>query len=169
MYPFDRTERDDLEDRVARLLGDGDYSTWTTAELRRALVDLRSVPAPKPQAPIPASRPSPLAWSAPDYFVRDGVLMARRVATDHTGRVHLRDTRAPQRVIWEGRSMTASSLRRYLMTGSWEKSPAKPFRAVVWDGVRARHLGYFATVEERDAVVLTWRFTRVSPRYTAQT
>jgi hypothetical protein len=161
MYPFERTEKQELEDRVALLLGDGDYDTWTTAELRQALANLqgrRSIPAPR--SPLPASRPSALAWSAPDYFVRDGVLMARRVATDSIGRVHLQDTRAPQRVVYDGRTMTASVLRRYLMTGSWSKGPTKPFRAVVRDGAKTKHLGYFATVEERDAAVLTWRLTR---------
>lgn len=166
MYPFERTEKQELEDQVARLLGDGDYDTWTESELRQALVNLqgrRSIPTPKPLAHFARTRPSPLVWSDPDYFVRDGVLMARRVATDSTGRVHLQDTRAPQRVVYEGRTMTASVLRRYLTTGSWSKGPAKPFRAVVWDGAKTRHLGYYSTPEERDAAILTWRLTRVSP------
>ena len=156
--PLDLSHREQLEDEVARILGDGDYYAWTDAELRAALLKAKT-PA-KPADPVASLRPSRLVWSEPDYTVREGVLWSRRVATDPTGKVHVQDARAHQRVVWEGRSVSAIALARYLSTGSWARGVARPFRAVVRDGARVTHLGYFATREERDAVVLTWKLNR---------
>jgi hypothetical protein len=60
-----------------------------------------------------------------------------------------------ERVLFEGRTRSASIVAHYLTAGEWVKRIPKPrrIRAVVRDGARVVHLGYFATVAERDAAV----------------
>jgi hypothetical protein len=156
----DLTEKDTLEDEVASILGEGYYDTWTIEELR-AVVSRHQKPAEPAPAHVPLARAKidRLAWGEPTYYVKDGILWMRREAHDKVGKVHVQNTRAPQRIAWEGRIVSAASLMRYLLTGSWDKQ-VKAYRAVVWDGLKTRHLGYFANREERDAAVLTWKLNR---------
>jgi hypothetical protein len=159
-YPIDLYPREQLEDCVAEILGEGFYDTWTDSELEAVIAkhQRQAIPAHAP-APLARARVDRLAWGEPTYYVKDGILWMKREARDKVGKAHVQNTRAPQRIAWEGRIVSAASLMRYLLTGSWNK-PVKAYRAVVWDGLKTRHLGYFATREERDATVLMWKLNR---------
>lgn len=60
-----------------------------------------------------------------------------------------------KRVQWEGRTVSSSLLRHFLTTGEWVKRApkvdAKPLRGLIRVNGKLRHVGYFATKEERDA------------------
>ena len=68
------------------------------------------------------------------------------------------------RVLWKGRTVSASIVLHYLRTGETvarvARTDRKPFRAVVRDGAKVKHLGYFASVEARDAAVLMYRLNQ---------
>lgn len=68
--------------------------------------------------------------------------------------------RCGERVQWEGRTVSASIVLHWLRTGERVRRvprTVKPFRAVVREGDKVKHLGRFATREERDAAVLSYR------------
>lgn len=94
------------------------------------------------------------------------VIKGRLVTVEHWRTVNcippqLQDYVIPcgKRVMFEGRCLSSSIVAHYLTTGEWVRRVPKPerFRAVVRDGKRTKHLGYFATVEERDAAVFAWK------------
>lgn len=96
---------------------------------------------------------------------RGGQLMRREswrtFAAD--GSATIRDEFIPcgSRILWRGRVVSAAIVLHYLQTGETvtraPRADKKPFRAVVRDGAKTKHLGYFATAEARDAAVLTYR------------
>lgn len=63
------------------------------------------------------------------------------------------------RVFYDGRTMSSSIVRYFLQTGEWVRRVPKPrkYRAVVRDGKKTVHLGYFSTIEERNAAVFAYR------------
>jgi len=68
--------------------------------------------------------------------------------------------RCGERVQWEGRTVSASIVLHWLRTGervTRVPRTVKAFRAVVCEGDKVKHLGRFATREERDAAVLSYR------------
>jgi hypothetical protein len=67
------------------------------------------------------------------------------------GLVHLNENRADNRI--ENLETVSQALKRR----------GKPYRARVRDGARLIHLGYFATVEERDAAMFAYRLG-ITPR-----
>jgi hypothetical protein len=92
------------------------------------------------------------------YEVRGGMLVhveSWRVSNDAGHDVREYVQQCGERVLFEGRTRSASIVAHYLTTGEWVKRIPKPrrIRAVVRDGARVVHLGYFATVEERDAAI----------------
>lgn len=94
--------------------------------------------------------------------VRDDALVKVRYFTSNTseGRKY-RETVTPcgDRVTFDGRVLSSRAVLHYLTTGEWPSRTAKleRFRAVVRCGKKTKHLGYFATREERDAAVFAWR------------
>ena len=104
------------------------------------------------------------------FALVDGRLMRRRVArVEVVQRNNERFTREVEhftpcggRVRFGGRVYSAAVVAHYLRTGEIvERVPrakvAPRFKAQVREGARVRHLGYFATVEERDAAVFAYR------------
>lgn len=64
------------------------------------------------------------------------------------------------RVTYEGKQVSASILMHYLLTGEWIKrisKPGKPFKAVVYANGKTMHLGYFATLAEKDAAIFAFK------------
>lgn len=96
---------------------------------------------------------------------RDGQLMRREswrtFAAD--GSATIRDEFIPcgLRILWRGRIVSATIVLHWLRTGETvaraPRADKKPFRAVVRDGARTKHIGYFASAEARNAAVLTYR------------
>jgi hypothetical protein len=102
------------------------------------------------------------------YEVRGGVLVhveSWRVSNDAGQDVREYVQQCGERVVFEGRTRSASIVAHYLTTGEWVKRIPKPrrIRAIVRDGARVVHLGYFATVEEREAAVFAYRLG-ITPR-----
>ena len=71
--------------------------------------------------------------------------------------------RCGARVMWEGRSVSAGLVLHWLRTGERLprlSKPRKPFKAAVRVGAKVKHLGYFASKEEREAAVLMYRLNQ---------
>lgn len=68
--------------------------------------------------------------------------------------------RCGERVQFNGRTVSASIVLHWVRTGELvarAPRPVKAFRAVVREGAKVKHLGRFATREERDAAVFAFR------------
>lgn len=64
------------------------------------------------------------------------------------------------RVTYEGKQVSASILKHYLLTGEWIKrvaKPSKPFKAVVYSNGKSLHLGYFATLEQKNDAIFAFK------------
>jgi len=124
----------------------------------------RTIPRPKDAPPEkPRKKPATL-WekSGAAYEVRNGELVhveTWRVINEAGETVREYVQQCGDRVWYEGRMVAASILRHFLTNGEWVKRVPKPrrIRAVVRDGARVVHLGYFATREERDAAIFAHR------------
>lgn len=101
-----------------------------------------------------------------ESFAVSGGRLMRRVVMRHTvgqfasETVHLEPI--GERVRFAGRVYRVSHLMHYFKTGEWIKRVAKVkssprYRARVRTPSGLLHLGYFATVEERDAAVFAYR------------
>jgi len=88
----------------------------------------------------------------------------RHFASD--GSVTSRDIFVPvgSRLMWRGRVVSASIVLHWLRTGEVvarvPRADKKPFRAIVRDGAKTKHIGYFATEGERDAAILNYRLNK---------
>lgn len=102
------------------------------------------------------------------FIEKDGHLYRRETwsIVDSFGNVHRdwHDYACGARVRWEGRLVSASVVLHWLRTGERvkrvpkpPKPPAKPFRAVVRHQGKTRHVGCFATAEERDAAIFSFK------------
>lgn len=102
---------------------------------------------------------------AESFVEKNGKLYRREVWTsfDMLGNEAERTLDIPcgQRVRWEGRLVSASIVLHWLRTGDVVKrlprDDAKPYRARIRSGGRLVHLGYFATAEERDAAIFSFK------------
>ena len=64
------------------------------------------------------------------------------------------------RVTYDGKQVSASILMHYITTGEWIKrlvKPAKPFKAVVYANGKTMHLGYFATLDQKEAAIFAFK------------
>ena len=96
------------------------------------------------------------------YEVRDGQLMfveKWRILRpfDETWREYV--NLCSGRVFYEGRTVSSSILKYYLTTGEWVKRIPKPakHRAIVRIGKKVIHLGYFATLEQKEAAIFAFK------------
>jgi hypothetical protein len=120
----------------------------------------------------PASKPQTVKQSKPvticekigsTYEIRDGELVHVETwrtsnAAGQTIREYLRQPGA--RVLFEGRTVSASLLKHYLLTGemvSRVPKPRKPYRAQIRKGARVIYLGRYATIEDRDAAIFAYK------------
>lgn len=122
--------------------------------------DNQSVLVPqKPRRAKIIKKPKP-RWEkiSVTHEVREGVLL-------QVDKWRMMDTDGPRfqeytrpcgvQVRHDGRLMSASILRHFLITGDWVKRVPKPnrYRAVIRIGARVIHLGYYPSKDERDAAV----------------
>ena len=84
-----------------------------------------------------------------DYVEQDGALFVARTFSDDSQSL----VRAPDRVQFNGRTVSASIVLHWVRTGELvHRVPrAKKIRAMVRSGARMIHLGYFSTKEAADA------------------
>ena len=155
----------------------------TDEQLREILGDAAPPAVVAPVEPAPrkerkkreSRKPAPPVAVVPRtigeaFALVDGRLMRRRVArVEVVQRDGERFTREVEhfatcggRVRFGGRVYSAAVVLHYLQTGELvERVPrakvAPRYRARVRDGARVVHLGYFATVEERDAAIFAYR------------
>lgn len=168
-----RTELEDLVWELPSIKASGvDFDfieQMTDAELRDLLKPAKPEPVEieKPEEPAKVARirfPAPRCVAF-EYVERDGRL--KRLETwEHQnagGKWNTSiETLCGGRVTFEGRVVSASIVLHWLRTGEMVKraprANAKPFRASIRVGGRVVHLGYFATVAERDAAREKARF-----------
>lgn len=160
-------EREELEDKIYDLystLDMTDIQRMTDEQLnnllQRAINGNKTDKLDKPgKPPKPPKLPKPLVqrWSrlSVSYQIREGELVHVEkwcMGLDEREKVKP----CGQRVTYEGEQMSAAILKHYLVTGEWVKrvpKPAKKFKAVVSVNGKSVHLGYFATVEEKDQAI----------------
>ena len=118
---------------------------------------LDEVTPPRPRKPV-------AVWEkhSSTFEVRRGELVhieTWRVANDAGETMREYVQQCADRVWYDGRMVSASILRHFLLTGQWVKRIPKPrkYRAIVREGRRTIHLGYFLSEEDRDAAVFAWR------------
>lgn len=128
------------------------------------LRDLLHIPSDEPiEAPKPKKqRPKTIRSFRPKVervdFVESnsGKLMRRETYTNGS----IAFIRCGERIQFEGHTVSASIVLHWVRTGERvTRAPraVKSFRAVVREGAKVKHLGRFATREERDAAVLMYR------------
>lgn len=159
----------------------GDIERMDTDQLERLIELTRPKPAkPEPVKPAPpkvreSKKPAPPVVIAQRtigeaFALVDGQLMRRTVArVEVVQRDHVRFSREVEqltqcggRVRFGGRTYSAAVVAHYLKTGELVNrapSAAKPqrYRARVRTLGGLVHLGYFATVEEREAAIFAYR------------
>ena len=140
---------------------------------------VRAVPAepaiPKPKKQRQSMKAAPPVRLLPRtigeaFALVSGELMRRRVArvevVQRGGERFTREVehfeRCGDRVRFGVNTYRAAVVAHYLKTGEMvqrvpKAKPAQRFKAQVREGSKVRHLGYFATVEERDAAVFAYR------------
>lgn len=166
MYIEPENEREVLEDKVYDLYPQLDMTEIQrmTDEQLNTMVERAngktqgnlSKPG-KPSKPPKLPKPLVQRWSrlSVDYQIRNGELV--QVETWRKG-IDVREKIKPcgNRVTYEGERLSAVILKHYLMTGQWVKrvpKPVKKFKAVVSANGKSLHLGYFATVEEKEQAI----------------
>lgn len=149
-----------LDQAYAKTTLDFDQLELLTDSQLRELLGLNNKPA-KPEKqikPVAPSKPKPLMIGY-EFMEHGGALF--RLETWRTGSIEQRvRVKCPQTVKFNGRSVSASIVLHWLRTGELVKRvprARKQFQAAVRVGAKVIHLGRFATCEERDAVVLTYR------------
>ena len=158
--------REALEDKVYDLYSEmdmGDIQRMSDAQLTN-LIDLKM--ALHNGQPKPAKEPKPdkPKWSkiSAAHEVRNGQLMLIekwRMANAFGPTTQERLTVCGVRTMYEGRMVASSLLMHYLTTGDWIKRIPKPakHRAIVRNGRKVMHLGYFATLAEKDAAIFAFK------------
>ncbi len=135
----------------------------------RELLNMRE-PAPLVERKVRQKklRKKPPVCMGVELVERDGRLMRceswRHFASD--GSITSRDIFVPvgSRLMWRGRVVSASIVLHWFRTGEVvarvPRADKKPFRAIVRDGAKTKHIGYFATEGERDAAILNYRLNK---------
>lgn len=154
-----------LEDAVFNLYPDLDMSDIERmpSDKLEWMIDIKRQRRDKPRPEKPHKKP-PAVWekTGTGYEVREGVLVhveKWRISNEAGETVREYVQHCGERVYYDGRMVSASILRHFLTTGQWVRRVPKPrrFRAVVRDGRRVVHLGYFATAEEREAAIFAYK------------
>lgn len=156
-------------DIVVRNMSDDELrEALTVSQLEQVEPNPEPVSAPKPvQTRSSEKRANRMkrVKTEESFIEKDGQLYRRETWSiiDSLGNVHRdwHDYLCGQRVRWEGRLVSASIVLHWLRTGERVKrvpsTDAKAYRAVVWHDGKTKHLGYFATAEERDAAIFSFK------------
>jgi hypothetical protein len=166
---MNRTELEDLVWELPSIKASGidfdQIESMTDSELLALLrpVTIEPVATEKPTRSVKQRFPAPRCASF-EYIERAGRL--KRLETwehQNAGGTWVETIEAPcgAQVLFEGRRVSASIVLHWLRTGERVKraprATVKPFRAMVRVGALVKHLGYFATVEEKEAAVFAHR------------
>lgn len=152
---------------------------WQSLAEDEPAAPVRTVPVkpapPKPKKQRKSMKPSPPVLIPPRtigeaFALVNGALMRRRVArvevVQRGGERFSRQVehfeRCGDRVRFGVKTYRAAVVAHYLKTGEMVQrvpraKPAPRFKAQVREGARVRHLGYFASEEERDAAVFAYK------------
>jgi hypothetical protein len=172
--------REALEDAVYDYYPDLDMSQIEKMETGKLewLIDIKHgkhvVPGSKPKTETievaKVKKPKKICEKiSSTYEIRNGELMHvetwRTVdLSGQTTREYLQQPGA--RVSYDGRMVSASLLKHYLLTGEWVKrvpKPRKAYKAQVRKGHKVVYLGRFATIEERDGAVFAYNLGISNP------
>ena len=87
---------------------------------------------------------------------KGGALVRKMTLSDES----ITYVRCGERVTFQGKQVSASKVLHWLKTGDWvDRAPrtAKPFRAVVREGRTVKHIGRYATEEERNSALVNYQ------------
>jgi hypothetical protein len=158
--------RETLEDKVYDLYSEmdmGDIQRMTDNQLTN-LIDLKMALRNGQPKPRKETKPDKPKWSkmSAAHEVRNGqlVLVEKwRIVNAFGPTMQERTTICGVRTMYEGRMVASSLLMHYLTTGEWLKRVPKPakHRAIVRVGKKVTHLGYFATIEQKEAAIFAFK------------
>ena len=158
--------REALEDKVYDLYSEmdmGDIQRMSDSQLTN-LIDLKM--ALRNGQPKPAREPKPAMakWQkmSAAHEIRNGQLMLIekwRIVNAFGPTTQERTSVCGVRTMYDGRMVASSLLMHYLLTGQWIKRIPKPakHRAIVRIGKKVMHLGYFATLAEKEAAIFSFK------------
>jgi hypothetical protein len=160
--------REALEDKVYELhseLDMSDIQQMTNKELTE-LVNLKMALRNDQLKPSKAighakqSKPVKPKWQkiSASHEVRNGELvLVEKWNIENVFGTTLKDrvTVCGTRTMYDGRLIASSILKHYLLNGEWIKRIPKPakHRAIVRNGKKVTHLGYFVTLEEKNDAI----------------
>jgi hypothetical protein len=158
--------RETLEDKVYDLypeLDMGDIQRMSDVQLME-LINLKTTfrnDQPKPVKQPKPDKPKYKKISAA-HEVRNGELViveTWRIDDAFGTTSRERVTVCGTRTMYEGRLIASSILKHYLLTGEWIKRIPKPakHRAIVRVGRKVIHLGYFATLEQKESAIFAFK------------
>ena len=148
---------------------DGDVIDGLTDTQLLELLGLQPAEPVAPVAPVEPSKPAkprkrrarkqyvkaPKIERA-DFVIGKGETLVRKMTLSDESITYVR---CGERVTFQGKQVSASIMLHWLKTGDWvDRAPrtAKPFRAVVREGRTVKHIGRYATEEERNSALVNY-------------
>jgi hypothetical protein len=145
---------------------DGDVIDGLTDTQLLELLGLQPVEPVAPVDPIKPAKPrkrrarkqyvkAPKIERVDFVIGKDGSLVRKMTLSDES----ITYVRCGERVTYEGKQVSASIVLHWLKTGEWvDRAPkiAKPFRAVIREGRTVKHIGRYATEEERNSALVNY-------------
>lgn len=139
---------------------DGDVIDGLTDTQLLELLGLQPVEPSKPAKPR-KRRARKQYVAAPkiervEFVIGKGGALVRKMTLSDESITYVR---CGERVTFQGKQVSASIMLHWLKTGDWvDRAPrtAKPFRAVVREGRTVKHIGRYATEEERNSALVNY-------------
>ena len=152
-----KSEREALEDKIYDL-----YPNLDMSEIERMTDDRLNGLVARANGKVQhkALKPPSPKWIKvfDKYELRNGQLV--QVETWRKG-IDVREKieKCGDRVLYEGRQISASILKHYLTTGDWVKRVPKPkkVKAILSVNGKSVYLGSFATLEEKEAAIFQYK------------
>lgn len=130
------------------------------------LLELLGLQPSEPVAPVEPSKPRKRRARKPyviapkiervEFVIGKGETLVRKMTLSDESITYVR---CGDRVTFKGKQVSASIVLHWLKTGDWvDRAPkiAKPYRAVVREGRTVKHIGRYATEQERDSALVNY-------------
>jgi len=91
-----------------------------------------------------------------DFVIGKGETLVRKMTLSDESITYVR---CGDRVTFQGKQVSASIVLHWLKTGDWvDRAPkvVKPYRAVIREGRAVKHIGRYATEQERDSALVNY-------------
>lgn len=146
---------------------DGDVIDGLTDTQLLELLGLQPVAPVAPVEPSKPAKPRKRRTRKPhviapkiervEFVIGKGETLVRKMTLSDESITYVR---CGDRVTFQGKQVSASIVLHWLKTGDWvDRAPkiAKPYRAVVREGRTVKHIGRYATEQERDSALVNYQ------------